>query len=291
MLIDRSYFIGDLNIPNTGNNAVGQTVDWFIEKFETEFLENALSYPLYKALKAGLQVLPVEQRWTDLVEGVEYTDAAGRLQKWRGLVSQPPTVLNSLDALNTITIRPGGSGTYDPVAGQNTTTVPAALVGKDFIVEQRGVGQLRTDEYSIVGSTLTLTSGVFAGGDTYFFKSATLAINTSTGVFKQSPIANYVYYHFMENSYTHTTGMGEKKTAAENATVANPVLKMVRAWNEMSRWVIELRYYLRANSALYPEWQNSWFCYGWGDPWIYYALGFDGFIITKSFRPINSFGI
>lgn len=294
MLIDRSYFIGDLNIPNTDNQAVGDLVDWFIEKYETEFLEHALSYPLYKALKAGLQAIPVEQRWLDLVQGVEYMDISNRLQKWRGLVTQPPTVLNSLDALNTIAIVVGRGQQYDPVAAQNKTTIPAVLVGKDFIIEQRGIGELRTDEYSIDPlhpDQLTLLTGTFAVNDTYFYKSATLAINTSTGTSKQSPIANYVYFWFMKNNASQTTGMGEKNTNAENAGPGNPGLKMVRAWNEMSRWVMELRYFLRSNAAVYPEWQNSWFYSGWGVPWIYYGLGYNGFITHINFRPINTMGI
>jgi hypothetical protein len=261
MLIDRTYFIGELNVPNTDQVSVGELLDWFIEKYETEFLSKVLGYELYKALKAGLIVPVVDQKWTDLIEGVEYTNLSGRLTFWKGLVTQPPSIINALDALNTIEIRPGGTGTYDPVAGQNTLTIPPALVGKDFIIEQRGVGQLRTDEYSIVGNILTLTTGVFAGTDTYFLKSATLAINTSTGVNKKSPIANYIYYWYVRNNHSQTATMGETKTKNENADNYTPAIKMVRSWNEMSKWICELIDYLNALPTTYEEWSmQNVFC-------------------------------
>lgn len=260
MLIDRTYFIGELNIPNTDTVAIGELVDWFIENYETEFLEKVLGYDLYKALKAGLIAPVVDQKWTDLIEGVEYTSLSGKLTFWKGLVTQPPSVLNALDALNTISVIVGAGGTYDPVASGNSTTIPAVLVGKDFTLEQRGVGQLRTDEYSIVGNILTLTSGVFANLDTYFYKSATLAINTSTGVNKKSPIANYIYYWYIRNNHSQTATMGEVKTKNENADNYSPATKMVRAWNEMSKWICELIEYLNASSTTYAEWskQDVW---------------------------------
>ncbi len=287
MLIDRSYFIGGLNIPNSGDTSVGELIDWFIEKHEPEFLDCLLSYELYKALKAGLQVVTPEQRWIDLVQGVEYSYQS-RTYKWRGLVSQPPTVLNALDALNTIEVTVGGAGAYDPASAQNQATIPASLVGKDFILEQRGVGQLSTSEYSIVGNILTLTTGTFAVNDKFFYKSATLAINTSTGVSKQSLIANYVYYHFMANNYTQTASMGEVKTANENSIPINPGLKMSRAWNEMSKWAYELHRYLLATQDTYPEWKNQGYYFFMTYDWWYgynYQSGYN------KFQPINTLNV
>lgn len=274
MLIDRTYFVGELNIPNTSQAAIGSLTDLFIEKYEEQFLSDVLGYSLYKALKAGLQVLPVAQKWTDLIEGVEYTDLNNRLRFWKGLVSQPPSVLNALDAVNTISIKVGAGGTYDPVAGSNSTIIPAALVGKDFTIEQRGVGQLLTSEYSIVGNTLTLATGVFAINDVYFYKSATLAINTTTGTNKQSPIANYVYYWYMRNNHTQTASTGETKGKHENADWSSQAVKLTRAWNEMSVWICELVDYLDAKKDDYPEWADQ-------DVWC----------MRNKFRRINEFNI
>lgn len=273
MLIDRTYFIGEINIPNTHTPAIGGLLDWFIEKYEEQFLKEVLGYDLYTAFKAGLLIDPIPQKWTDLIEGVEYT-YNDKTKFWRGLVSQPPSVLNALDALNTISVIVGGGGLYDPVVGQSSVTIPAVLVGKDFIIEQRGIGQLRDDEYSIAGNTLTLTTGLFGNSDTYFYKSATLAINTTTGTSKQSPIANYVYYWFIRNNHSQTATMGEVKSQNENAVNHSPALKMTRAWNEMSAWVCELRDYLDAKNTDYPEWEEQ-------DVWR----------MLRSFRPINEFNI
>lgn len=265
MLIDRTYFVGELSIPNTSTAAIGSLVDLFIEKYEEKFLQSVLGYSLYKAFKAGLLVVPVAQQWTDLIEGVEYTDLNNQVRFWKGLVSQPPSVLNALDALNTIAVQVGAGDTYDPIAGVNSVTIPAALVGKDFIIEQRGVGQLVAGEYSIVGNVLTLTTGVFAINDIYLYKSATLAINTSTGTNKSSPIANYVYYWYMRNNHTQTASTGETKGKHENADYANVSTKLVRAWNEMSECICELVDYLDARKDVYTEWadQDTWRVKGW----------------------------
>ncbi len=185
-----------------------------------------------------------------------------------------PSVINSLDALNTISVVVGRGQQYDPIAGQSSTIIPAVLVGKDFILERRGVGQLRTDEYSIVGNVLTLGSGVFIVNDTFFYKSATLAINTSTGINKESLIANYVYYWYGRNAHTQTGTMGETKTLNENAYVASPALKMSRAWNEMSQWICELVDYLDARKTVYPEWEDQ-----------------SKYCMLNTFRPINEFNI
>jgi hypothetical protein len=90
MLIDRTYFIGELNIPNTSNAAVGSLLDLFIEKYEAKFLTEVLGYELYNAFKAGLLEEPIPQKWTDLKNGVEYTDQTGRTRLWPGLITQPP---------------------------------------------------------------------------------------------------------------------------------------------------------------------------------------------------------
>lgn len=87
MLIDRSYFVGDINIPNTSNAAVGSLLDWFILKYETEFLDKVLGYELHKAFKTGLQEVSIPQKWIDLRDGVEYTNVQGKPRFWHGLLA------------------------------------------------------------------------------------------------------------------------------------------------------------------------------------------------------------
>jgi hypothetical protein len=73
-LIDSSYFVGDINIPDTGNPAVLERLDFFIAKYEAEFLEALLGYTLWQAYVAGIAVTPTpDAKWTDLRDGKEYT--------------------------------------------------------------------------------------------------------------------------------------------------------------------------------------------------------------------------
>jgi hypothetical protein len=273
-LIDRTYFVGELNIPNTSQTAIGSAVDLFIEEYEEKLLNDVLGYTLYKALKAGLQVIPIAQKWTDLIEGVEYTDVNSKTKFWKGLVTQPPSVLNALDALNPIDVVVGRGQQYDPTPATTSTMIPAALVGKTFIFERRAFGKLIAGEYSVSGNTLTLTSGQFSANDVYTYKSATLTINTSTGTNKKSLIANYVYYWYTYNNHTQTATTGENKTANENSTIANPSLKLVKAWNDMSEWICELVNYLNARKDDYTQWADQ-----------------DAWCMLKKYRPINEFNI
>lgn len=265
-LIDRSYFVGDINIPNTDRIEIQERLDLFIETYESELLPDLLGYPLYKAFMQGLQGAPVDQKWTDLLEGVEYTNQSNRLTKWRGLVSLPLDLVNAIDASNTIaivvgrgTLIDGQSGLLlDPVVGSNSVPLPSTLIGKDFIIEQRGVGQLRSDEWSITfDNKLQLATGQFGDGDTYFYKAATLSLNTVTGTAKKSLIANYVYYHWMADQISQTVGLGEAATKAENATMVSPAVKAMRAWNEMINWVKEMVCYLDTMRSTYLEWEDQ----------------------------------
>ena len=281
-LIDRSYFIGELNIPNTSQISIQERLDWFIETYEPEFLLSLLCYPLYKAFMQGLQGAPVDQKWINLLEGCEYLNIVGQPRKWRGLVSLPLDLVNAIDASNTISIVVG-RGTLidsqtnlllDPVPGSNTVPLPSALIGKDFIVEQRAIGQLRSDEWSIInGNTLKLSTGQFGNQDTYFYKAATLSLNAVTGSAKKSLIANYVYYQWQQDQVTQTVGLGEAATKAENATMVSPANKMLRAWNEMVNWIKEMVCFMEANLDDYPEWQEQNYHCLWQKFWYNNQFG------------------
>lgn len=75
------------------------------------------------------------------------------------------------------------------------------------------------------------------------------------GTAKKSLIANYVYWHYIRDNHTFTTGSGQKKT--ESGINALPTDKLVRAWNEMVKWSTELYIFLSAFPALYPEFANT----------------------------------
>lgn len=277
--IDRSYFIGELNIPNKDQVAVQEQLDYFIEKYEKEFLEQCLGYELYRDFMAGLTGSPIDTKWNELLSGAAYSNRSSRPANWKGLVYLPGSLINAIDAANTITIIVGRGEAGDPVSGQSRVLLPSSLIGKQFTIEQRAFGQLRSDEYTITtdnGQTyFQLPTGrAFSSGDTYFYKVATLALNTTTGAVKQSPIANYVYFHYMQYAYSQTTGVGEVQTKAENAAGVSPAVKMARAWNEMCHWLWEMFEFLDTKQDDYSPWK--------------YVSSYD---MTRRFRLINAYGI
>lgn len=73
------------------------------------------------------------------------------------------------------------------------------------------------------------------------------------GTTPRSLIANYVYWHWMQNEASETTGTGEKVAANQNAVNASPANKMVRAWNEMVDMINELVEFLMSDQSTYPE--------------------------------------
>lgn len=84
-IIDYTYFIGAINIPNTDKQEVQQSLLVFINDFEPAALCNLFGYELFKAFNAGLAVTPDPvQRMVDLRDGKEYS-YGGRLYKWKGL--------------------------------------------------------------------------------------------------------------------------------------------------------------------------------------------------------------
>lgn len=70
---------------------------------------------------------------------------------------------------------------------------------------------------------------------------------------KNSLIAKYVYYMYMQDHKTVTTGTGEKVLKAQNAVDTTPYNKMRRAYNSMVDDAFILLSYLRANSIIYPS--------------------------------------
>jgi len=63
-------------------------------------------------------------------------------------------------------------------------------------------------------------------GDTYLVHWNGL-VNTEL----VSPLAYYIYYHYVKFHTTHTAGFGELMQKGENASRTSPSQKMVNAWN------------------------------------------------------------
>ena len=79
MLIDTSYFFGDIQIGQLSEQSVQESLNFFISQYEPKILESLLGYATYK------QIGNADQKWKDLKEGAEYTNETGILCKWNGL--------------------------------------------------------------------------------------------------------------------------------------------------------------------------------------------------------------
>lgn len=251
MLIDATYFRGNINIPNTNDAAVLQRLNWFIENYEEELLKDVLGIDLYNEFIEGLLEDPVDTLWTDLLYGAQYVGIDGRAYEWMGLVHDPGGVLSvGLQGKRTVIV--GRGEPYDPVANSSTTTIPPEMVGKQFMFSQRSIGFLDTDEYTTSGSTLTLSGGrAFSAGDRYYYIPISLSITSGIGTVKRSLIANYIYYWWMRDQATQSSGVGEVVTKTENSARASGDAKAVVAYNDMCYQLWRMWDFLEVNKLFY----------------------------------------
>ena len=84
MLTDSSYFVGDINIPDSSFS----NLSTYITRFEKEILLKAFGYELYLLIAAYNTAKPEdsEQRIRDIVEGKEFIYST-YLMKWNGLIN------------------------------------------------------------------------------------------------------------------------------------------------------------------------------------------------------------
>lgn len=86
--IKPEYFIREINIPNTNQAAVLNRLSGLINKYEPEFLEKVLGYPLDEQFTTGYSAPSPEQKWKDLAEGKAYTKTDGKPARWAGLINE-----------------------------------------------------------------------------------------------------------------------------------------------------------------------------------------------------------
>lgn len=98
MIITSKYMINEIYIAHAKPSAVkgvigvSSDVDAFIEKYSEDCLLKCLGYPLLKNFKENLDINQksglvegADQKWDDLLNGMEYTDPNGNLVKWKGI--------------------------------------------------------------------------------------------------------------------------------------------------------------------------------------------------------------
>jgi hypothetical protein len=69
-LIDSTYFVGELNIPNTDQPAVLNALNFFIERYEVEFLRQTLGILLYQDFMTALGQNPTTGVYANVSGGV-----------------------------------------------------------------------------------------------------------------------------------------------------------------------------------------------------------------------------
>ena len=259
MIIDTSYFFGDLLIPQKSQPTVNADLLGFIKKYEPKFLSELLGYGVYKDFIVGIADVSPAQKWVNLLQGAEYINAYGERSRWQGLIRSVGGSVSIIPNTAFVSIVVGRGQLYDPVASvigaPVTTTILPPGVSGNFVFQQRGFGPLRRDEYSVSGNTLTLLNGlIFSKDDTYFYLNYDAFSVSADVTGKQSPIANYVYYWWMRTHATTSAGGGE--TTNTPSAPVSPGNKLAHAWNEMVQWNRELVNYMYS-SPDYPT-PNGW---------------------------------
>lgn len=255
-IIDYNYFTKKLNLPQTGNTEGRNEVIRFIDTYENEFLKKALGYDLWKAFSDGIAGSgSPDQRWLDLLEGKEFTYQS-RTDKWVGFAPVTSGGSYSINSDNFLELTAGGPEPEDPAPG-TTITLPAAFQDVTLAVYIRGTGRLKTSEFTVVGATLTFNGGIEMSLGTVVFIEKGNRLSISSGdLLYVSPIANYVYYQFIENNAMNTVLIGTVVSKTDNNRNVNPVPKLVDAWNRMADMLYGLYGFLQANKDTYPEWST-----------------------------------
>lgn len=247
-LVTPSFFTGELAIPNLDKPDVLPELQWFIAKYEEEFFDKLLGYDLHLELMQALQLDIVPQQWIDLVQG------KGR---YKGLIIGTSLISNSLNGYkfkNPVVVQ------FDETSGfisGGSTVIVSDWVGWTPIIEKIGFGtQIPGADYTWDKDygTWTRLNGTFEPNEKYFVQF-TLSQSTDPSVVGgplRSPIANYIYFKWMANANTQTTGVGETSGKVENSTRVGPEYKMVKAWNDMVHMNRSVYTFLRANDTLYP---------------------------------------
>lgn len=278
MIINASYFVGEINIPNTDSGPILERVNFFIQKYEPEFLTDLLGYPLYKAFITGISVVPPAvpaSRFTDIIFGAEYTDRNGIPRKWKGLVvtNSPVYALSGsysykapiyMQAGVTAGLTPGNN-----VAVFDGTNGTVDLRGWTPIIFRLAIMKPGID-YSWDSTTGTLTllvAGDKFGANEFFSFQFELALQTvipTSSANGTSLIANYIWYWYARTAATQSTGIGEVIASAENSTNASPRKKLASAWNEMNDWMEEFVWFMDSkmisDPTVYAEWTYQTSC-------------------------------
>lgn len=270
-LITPSYFTqGELLIANVTTDPVRSQVQYAIDTYEPEYLKAVLGLDLYMQFSQGLQAFPVAQQWLDLKNGVVYdTDSySGRHSQWQGFTA--PAVYSPNTTTSGILELTVGGGIDQPVAGANSFS-SSMLANNSYTIERKNSGTMYLDQdYELSNNNGTFTlkqpGDIFSPGEQFvihFTKRGTVGDILAN---YESPIARYVYWNYMCNLASVTTGAGEVLPQNENSQLYGWSTKVDTAWNKMVRTNNELWKYLGAKQDVYGtsyQYQVKKSFFGW----------------------------
>jgi hypothetical protein len=178
-------------------------------------------------------------------------------------------------------------------ASNNTVdAVVNGLINKyepDILTKVMGVGFKSLYDAGITNNTQRfkdIRDGVIytdASGQSFTWVGLTGGANKD-----QSIIAMYVYYWYMRNKATTSTGSGEGVIKVDTMQSVSIMDKANRAWNEMCR-LIQGNYNTIDSEEVGYLWHML--CYRWSNNALVYPE-FDLYKVKVTrFNPINSFGI
>jgi hypothetical protein len=182
-LINNSYFIGRLNIPNLDRIENSEQMDAIIYNYEQEMLERFMGYELLSSFTNGLSSNPIDSKWLNILFGVEFTSSCGRQKKWKGLISKNAALPTVNATLENLFFKVGDDNA--PIDGASSY-INTSIAGRKYIVTQRGFGPL-WDGYDIdvndTGGFSLLNGHIFSQDDIFyiqFLDGANVVINPNT---------------------------------------------------------------------------------------------------------------
>lgn len=270
-LISNSYFYYERTVPNVATADQSAYIADLISKYEREYLIGVLGYELFELFEAGIKQPVIDQRYIDVLYGKTFTDGRGVKRKWDGLIPvagntaiiSPPNLTANTNFWFEVGVNGSAPGQVNgPAVGATTFTL--AALKPPYRVYQRGLGELFQDydvdkndgNFVLLGGVTFATEGVF---DVKFDNpySVTGVDNVALAPSYRSPIADYVYWHYLRSRTGLVGDTGILRTGTKDAVMISPVDKMVSAWNDMATQNAMLWGFFKAYATTYPEWSFS----------------------------------
>jgi hypothetical protein len=205
MIIDSTYFKGDISLPNLDSSWNSENLNNFITKYEKIILMDLLGSDLYLKYIAGIAAVTPDVIWTNLRDGCEYTvdyNGSDYIVKWEGLKNSDKISLLSYFTYFYLVkdghISLGGVSTSVNKTQNSETISP---IKKLVNAWNQGV--------EIYGTVLksSYENKVIVNGLTYFQPTQSDLLNPSAYNFLYNHSDDYPTWVFTEKKYINTLGI------------------------------------------------------------------------------------